>query len=181
MAEMMGMRMTAPSRAADRESQESAIHRPCWSRPTSSTSSQVEDHVLSRQQGALLSATATRAETLAKREKYLEDNREHELSQEDRTDKNWSTEEESLSMPFPHEAKEEHWDSQLPTPTSTKLDLLRWVHNRPSYRLDLLSGLDEDMDCKEECFFNLEGDDIWDMRERIPSNENTFWEEEFVA
>lgn len=73
-AEMMDMRMTAPTRAADRESQKAAVHRPCWSPPSSSTSSQMEAHVLSRQQvglaaGALLSASATEAEALAKREK----------------------------------------------------------------------------------------------------------------
>lgn len=84
-------------------------------------------------------------------------------------------------MPLPHEEKEEHWDSQLHSPTRTKLDVPRWVHYRPSYDLDLLSGLDEDMDWEEKCFFNFEGDFMWDMRERIPSKENTFWQEELLA
>ncbi|XP_064259730.1 uncharacterized protein LOC135289806 [Passer domesticus] len=187
MAEMMGMRMTTPYRAADRESQESAIHTPCWSHPSSSASSQMGAHAFSRQQvgpaaGPLLSATVAKAEALAKREKCWEDNRDHELSQEeDSTDKNWSTEEESPSVSLPHEAKEEHWDSQLHTPTSTKLDLPRWVYNRPSYDLDLLSGLDEDMDWEEEIFFSLEGHDMWDMRERIPSKESPFWKEVLVV
>lgn len=178
-AEMVTMRTTETSRATDTDSQEAAIHRSCWLPLRSSTSSQMEAHVPSRQQvglavWALLSAPATEAEALAKREKGWEDNRDQELSQEeDSTDENRSTEEESLPMPVPQEAWEEHWDSQLDTPTSTELDLPRCVHNRPSYELHLLSCLDKDMD--------HEGDDMWDMRERIASKETTFWEEELKA
>lgn len=147
----------------------------------------MDAHVLSRQQvglaaGALLSASATETESLAKREKDWEDNRDQELSQEeDNADKNWSTEEESFPMSLLHEAWKEDWDSQLHTPTSTKLDLLRWMHNRPSYNQDLLSCLDKDMDWEDKCFFSLEGDDMWDMRERTTSKKTTFWEEELVA
>lgn len=65
----------------------------------------MEAHVLSRQVGlaawARLSASATEAEALAKREEDSEDNRDQDLSlKEDRTDKIWSAEEEILSMPL---------------------------------------------------------------------------------
>lgn len=181
-AVMMDMRTTATSTAADTESQEAAIHRPCWSPPSSSTSSQLEVHVLRGQKvrlaaGAPLPAPVTEAEALAKTEEDWEDNRDQQLSQgEDSTEKNWNTEEESLPMLSPHKAWEEHWVSQLHTPTSAKLDLPRWIHNRPSYDMDLSR-----LDWEEESFFNFEGNLMCDMRERITSKETAFWEEELMA